>query len=60
MPITNHSLSYLVSNPQSDNLVVDQGLEKLLVYFRGLLLDLVTVEHARFILERSTGSTKLN
>ena len=47
-----------MSTPQSDNRVEDQGPEKLLVYFRELLLDLVTVEHARFILERSTGSTK--
>ena len=47
-----------MSAPQSDNRVEDQGLEKLLVYFRGLLLDLVPVEHARFILQQSTGSTK--
>jgi len=47
-----------VSTLQSDNRVEDQGPEKLLVYFRGLLLDLVTVEHVRFILERSTRSTK--
>ena len=47
-----------MSTPQCDNRVEDQGLEKLLVYFRGLLLDLIIVEHARFILERSTGLTK--
>ena len=54
MPITKTSSTpcrIFVSTPQSDNRVEDQGPEKLLVYFKGLLLDLVIVEHARFILE---------